>query len=499
MICGTASDVGKSHVVTGLCRVLARRGVKVAPFKAQNMALNSFVTPSGYEIGRAQGVQALAARAVPEVAMNPILLKPTGERTSQVVVLGRPVGHLEAAEYHARKPQLFGAVLDALGDLRSRYDVVICEGAGSAAEINLLDHDLVNLRLASAAGVPALVVGDIDRGGVFAALYGTVALLPPEYRPLIRGFVINKFRGDPALLGSACADLEQRCGVATLGVLPWIHDVALDAEDSLALSGRRPRPAPSGDQAPVTGDSLDVAVVRLPRLSNFTDLDALAIEPGVSVRFVEDAGALGDPDLIILPGSKATVADLSWVRARGLDAAMARAAEKQTAVLGICGGYQMLGRTIEDQVESAVGVVRGLGWLAVDTVFHAAKITRQRRGASNEPDRPRVEGYEIHHGVVDAGESEGEKAARTWILLDDAHGVEVAGVETGGVYGTSLHGIFEADAFRGAFLAAVASRRGKSFRPSSVSFPAAREAQFDRLADLLEAHLDLVVVEKLIA
>jgi adenosylcobyric acid synthase len=316
-------------------------------------------------------------------------------------------------------------------------------------------------------------------------------LLPPAYRRLVRGFVINKLRGDPALLGSACADLEQRCGVPTLGVLPWIHDVALDAEDSLGLSGRRPRPA----TAPSTADVLDVAVVRFPRISNFTDLDALAIEPDVGVRFVEEAGALGDPDLVIFPGSKATVADLAWLRARGLDAAVARAAEAGAAVLGICGGYQLLGRTIDDAVESESGRVAGLGWLGVDTVFGPVKVTRQRRGFSTDGAHSRVEGYEIHHGVVQPS-SDGP---RPWIQLDDAYGTGVAGIETGGVFGTSLHGIFEADAFRSAFLAKIAGRRGKSFTPAGVSFAAAREAQFDRLADLLEAHLDLVVLDKLIA
>src|SRR5258708_39977839 len=281
MVGGMESDVGKSHVVTGLCRLLARRGVRVAPFKGQNMALNSFVTPAGHEIGRAQGIQALAAGAEPEVAMNPILLKPTGERTSQVIVLGRAVAHLDALAYHARKPELFGTVLDALDDLRRRFDVVVCEGAGSPAELNLLDHDIVNLRVARDAGSGAIVVGDIDRGGVFASLYGTVALLPDDLRPLVRGFVINKFRGDPALLAPGLADLERRTGVPTLGVIPWLHDVALDAEDSLALDGRRPRPA-----TPALADSLDVAVLRFPRISNFTDLDALAVEPGVTVRLL---------------------------------------------------------------------------------------------------------------------------------------------------------------------------------------------------------------------
>jgi adenosylcobyric acid synthase len=485
MVCGTTSDAGKSHVVTGLCRVLSRRGVRVAPFKAQNMALNSYVTPSGHEIGRAQGVQALAAGATPEVAMNPILLKPTGERTSQVVVMGEPWAHLDAVAYHAEKPRLLGLVLDALADLRSRYDVVLLEGAGSPAEINLLDHDIVNLRVAHEAGVPAIVVGDIDRGGVFAALYGTVALLPPAYRELVRGFVINKLRGDPALLLDGTDDLERRCGVPTLGVLPWIHDVALDAEDSLALRGARPRPS-----RPAIADALDVAAIRLPRISNFTDLDALSLEPGVGVRLVDDPAALGQPDLLIIPGSKSTVTDLDWLRSRGFDRTIHASG---AIVLGICGGYQMLGRSIIDEVESSRGVVEGLGWLAVETRFEPVKITRQRRGTSMGQ---RVSGYEIHHGVTTAADG-----TPGWIHLDDAYGgADEGAVDPGEAryLGTGLHGLFEEDGFRATFLTEIGRRRGKTFVPAGVSFRAAREAQFDRLADLIEAHVDMTMLEKLI-
>jgi adenosylcobyric acid synthase len=487
MICGTSSDAGKSTVVTGLCRLLGRRGIKVAPFKAQNMALNSYVTPSGHEIGRAQGIQALAARVTPEVAMNPILLKPTGERTSQVVVLGRPWAHLDAAAYHEAKPRLFGIVVDALDDLRQRFDVVICEGAGSPAEINLLDHDIVNLRVAEAAGFPAVVVGDIDRGGVFAALYGTVALLPDRYRHLVKGFVINKFRGDPALLGDGPAELHRRTGVPTLGVLPYLHDVALDAEDSLALSGRRPRPATA--PTPEQGE-LDVAAIRFPRIANFTDLDALAIEPGLTVRLVETPAALGDPDLVILPGTKATVADLEWLRGRGFPGAISTAVDRNATVLGICGGYQMLGRTITDPVESGrPGPVEALGWLPAVTVFEPTKVTRQRRGRAAQH---RITGYQIHHGRTTATDP--------WFTLDDAYGNGPDGSTAchGAVKGTTLHGLFEEDGFRTAFLEEVAARRGKRWRGSVVSFAAARESQIDRLADLLEAHLDLDAVEALL-
>ena len=485
MVCGTGSDTGKSHVVTGLCRLLHRRGVRVAPFKAQNMALNSFVTPSGHEIGRAQGVQALAAGVPPEVAMNPILLKPTGERTSQVVVMGEPIGHLDAADYHAEKPKLLATVLSACEELRRRFDVVILEGAGSPAEINLLDHDIVNLRVADELGVPAIVVGDIDRGGVFASLYGTVALLPDRYRRLVRAFVINKLRGDPALLGDGLCELEARAGVPVLGVLPFVHDVALDAEDSLALAGPRPVAA-----APACADGLDVAVVRFPRLANFTDLDALAIEPGVHVRFVETPAALGRPDLVILPGTKATVADLEWLRSRGMERAVFEGTD--ALVLGICGGYQLLGRTIRDPVESGRGDVAGLGRLDVDTVFEPSKLTRQRRGESMGQ---RATGYEIRHGRVTRRDG-----SPGWVHLDDCYGREDDGAvdAEARVLGTSLHGLFEQDGFRGAFLTEVGRRAGKTFVPAGMSFAAARDTQFERLADLIEAHLDVDAVGALI-
>ncbi|MGI9033423.1 MAG: cobyric acid synthase [Acidimicrobiales bacterium] len=496
MVCGTASDVGKTHVVTALCRALHRQGVRVAPFKAQNMALNSAVTPGGYEIGRAQAVQARAAGVDAEVAMNPVLLKPTGERTSQVMVMGRPLdqaetGHLDAAAYQAAKPGLSAVVEEALADLRRRFDVVILEGAGSPAEINLLPTDIVNLRLAATAGVPAVVVGDIDRGGVFAALYGTVALLPDDLRPLVRGFVINKFRGDPALLGDGLADLERRCGVPTLGVLPYVHDVALDAEDSLALGGRRPAAA-----GPARGESLDVAAIRFPRIANFTDLDALATEPGVGVRLVEHPGQLGDPDLVVLGGTKATVADLEWLRGRGFERPLTAARSRGSVILGVCGGYQMLGRVIVDDHESCQGEVEGLGWLDVATEFGATKVTRQRRGLALSQ---RVSGYQIHHGRVSRG-----AGAKAWLVLDDAYGQEGEGAMATGddghglVLGTTLHGLFDEDGFRTAFLVEVARLRGRAFVPAGTCFAAAREAQIDRLADVVESHLDMGAVEALI-
>jgi len=485
MVCGTASDAGKTTIVTGLCRLLARRGVRVAPFKAQNMALNSAVTPSGHEIGRAQAAQAQAAGIPPEVAMNPILLKPQSDRSSQVVVMGRPWRTLDAVGYQRAKPELAALVGEQLAELRSRFDVVLCEGAGSPAEINLLAADIVNLSVARDAGLPAIIVGDIDRGGVFAALYGTVELLPDDLRRTVGGFVINKFRGDPALLAGGPEELARRCGVPTIGVVPWAEDIGMDAEDSLSLRRGWP-PVPS-----THGTTLDVAAIAFPRISNFTDLDALAIEPGVAVRLVAHPAELSRPDLIILPGTKATVADLAWLRTSGLAAAIAAIVEdprSTTTVLGICGGYQMLGRRIDDPVEARPAqVAHGLGVLATDTEFRPEKVTRWVTGTSLKAP---VQGYQIHHGRT--------RPVDPWIALDDPDGPEGSRGHDGRVLGTNLHGIMESDSFRAAFLGAVAARGGRPWGPSGASFAAAREARFDRLADLLEAHLDLDAVEQLV-
>ncbi|MGH9000006.1 MAG: cobyric acid synthase [Acidimicrobiia bacterium] len=481
MVCGTGSDAGKSSLVAGLCRSLHRRGVRVAPFKAQNMALNSYVTAGGHEIGRAQAAQALAAGTVPAVDMNPILLKPTGERTSQVVVLGRPTGELDAARYHTAKTGLRDVVLSSLGRLRSDFDVVVMEGAGSPAEINLLDADLANLWLAGASGAPAVMVGDIERGGVFASLYGTVAILPDDLAGRIKGFVINKFRGDPELLAPGLDALTARTGIPTLGVVPWTAGLDLDAEDSLALPG-------PNLSAPAADEVLDVAVLRLPRISNFTDFDALAAEADVTVRFVDRPGALGRPDLAVIPGTKATVADLAWLRERGLPDALRGCLAAGGTVLGICGGYQMLGQWIDDDVESGQGKVPGLGCLPVHTTFEATKVTRQRRGRAGDQ---AVSGYQIHHGRT-------SPVTKPWIHLDDNEGDGAVGAG-GAVVGTTLHGLFESDGFRAAFLAEVAQRRGKTRRPSGLSFDAMRQRRFERLADLVDTHLDTDAIDALIA
>jgi adenosylcobyric acid synthase len=478
VVCGATSDAGKSWVVAGLCRLLARRGVRVAPFKAQNMALNAAVTADGGEIGHAQWVQAVAAGVEPEVAMNPVLLKPTGDRASQVVVLGRAAGVRTTAEHHAAHGELRPVVLDALADLRRRFDVVLCEGAGGAAEINLLDRDIANLPLAAAARLPALVVGDIDRGGVFASLYGTVALLPPELRRWVRGFVVNRLRGDPALLRDGLAELERRTGVPTLGVVPMMPGADLDAEDSLALDRWDTQPRAGG---PV----LDVAAVRFPQVANIGDLDPLRLEPAVGVRWVRSPAGLGRPHFVVLPGSKTTRDDLGWFRATGLAAAVRASG---AAVVALCAGLQMVGGRIDDPVgvEGPPGAADGLGWLPVTTGFGDPKVLD--RPTATVADGPaagsRAAGYRIHHGRVAGGAD-----ARPWML--DGAG-EAIGWWEGRVAGTTLHGLFESDELRAGVLRWAAELAGvPAPRLPGVRFAAERQARLDRIADSLEAHLDL--------
>ena len=484
MVCGTTSDAGKSTLTAGLCRLLARSGVSVAPFKGQNMSLNAMVTSEGGEIGRAQWLQAVAAGAEPEVAMNPVLLKPTGERSSQVILLGRPVGEQEAAGYYASKEWLVDVVDGALDSLRRRFDVVVCEGAGSPAEINLLEHDIVNLGLAVRAGMPAVLVGDIERGGVFAHLFGTVAILPPELAAAVRGFVINRFRGDPDLLGDGPSQLRARTGVPTLGVLPFLPGLEFDAEDGLAVA-RTWAAAPAG--------ALDVAAVLLPRLSNFTDLDPLVAEPGVHVRWVAGPDDLGQPDLVVLPGTRSTASDLASLHDRGLVTAIGalRAGPSPPVILGLCGGFQMLGRSIEDaqRVEST-GPVAGLGWLPVRTVFDPDKVIRLVH-AVDTASGAAVAGYEIRHGRIRA-----EREHRPW-LASDGEPISAADAD-GVVLGTTVHGLFENDAFRTRFLADVAARRGRAWSPSGLSYAGARQRQIDRVADACEEHLDLEALWRLL-
>ena len=516
LVAGTGSDAGKSALVAGLCRWLARQGVSVAPFKAQNMSLNSFVTAEGAEIGRAQAMQAAAAGIEPTADMNPILLKPGSERRSQVVVLGQAEAEADALGYRDHAPRLRQVALASLARLRDRYDVVVCEGAGSPAEINLRETDVANMALARAAGLPVIVVGDIDRGGVFASLYGTLALLSPKDQALICGFVINKFRGAAELLDSGLTMIQQLTGRPVYGVLPWRDGLWLDAEDSLALSspfpgsrpsGPSPGASPSGPLAgrghhgpfadaslsgPLPGrghtgpfgpnDFLRVAVVRLPRISNFTDADALAAEPGVLVRFTDSPAEVADADLAVLPGTRATVADLAWLRDRGLAEAIAGRAARGRPVLGICGGYQMLASQIDDPVESRLGQVAGLGLLPVRVRFGPhKKLGRPAGVALGAP----VTGYEIHHGIAEVTDPAAEP------FLD--------GCRRGAVFGTSWHGALENDEFRRAFLAEVATRAGRDFVPApDTDFAAVRQARLDVLGDLVAGHLDVAALSRLI-
>ncbi|HYN97645.1 MAG TPA: cobyric acid synthase [Pilimelia sp.] len=490
LVAGTTSDAGKSVVTAGICRWLRRRGVAVAPFKAQNMSNNSAVAVDaagrGGEIGRAQALQAAACGLEPDVRFNPVLLKPGGDMSSQVVLLGEAVDTVHAGNYRSLKPRLAGTVYDTLAALRAEYDVVVCEGAGSPAEINLRAHDFVNMGLARHARLPAIVVGDIDRGRVFAAFYGTLALLEPADQELLAGFVVNKFRGDPGLLRPGLDMLAQLTARPTYGVLPWHLDLWLDAEDSLAYGSVLGSPAP-----PRGTHWLRVAVVRLPRISNATDAEALATEPGVRVRLTVEAAEISDADLLVLPGTKSTVDDLAWLRRTGLaDAVLAHAAAGKP-VLGICGGFQMLGERIHDEVESRRGTVPGLGLLPVEVAFDPRKTLARSTGTAYGA--VPVRGYEIHHGRV-ARAADGLPP-----LLRYADG-RPEGAALGSVFGTHWHGAFESDAFRRRFLteaAALAGRHGFTVA-ADTDFAAARERTLDLLGDLVEEHLDTAALWDLI-
>ncbi|MBX7265561.1 cobyric acid synthase [Micromonospora sp. Llam7] len=489
LIAGTTSDAGKSVLTAGICRWLHRQGVKVAPFKAQNMSNNSAVVVGADgragEIGRAQAMQAAACGLAPDLRFNPVLLKPGSDLASQVVLLGEAVDTITAGTFRTLRPRLAETAYAALAELRSAYDVVICEGAGSPAEINLRDGDYVNMGLARHAELPTIVVGDIDRGGVFAAMFGTLALLDPADQALIAGFVVNKFRGDRGLLAPGLEMLRHVTGRPTYGVLPWALDLWLDAEDSLAYGRVLGRPA-----APHGTEWLDVAVLRLPRISNATDVEALATEPGVRVRLTVEPAELAAADLVVLPGSKSTVADLAWLRETGLAEAVTAHAAAGRPVLGICGGFQMLARAIHDPVESRRGTVDGLGLLPVEITFAGRKTVRPAVGtAGGLP----VHGYEIHHGYVSAADPQ------LTPLLRDAGGAG-EGAVSGAVHGTHWHGTFESDGFRRWFLARVAHLAGRSgFRVApDTSFAAARERTLDLLGDLVEEHLDTDALWRLI-
>ena len=478
MIQGTMSNAGKSLLCAGLCRIFKQDGYRVAPFKSQNMALNSFITEAGGEMGRAQVVQAEAAGIAPDVRMNPILLKPTTDVGSQVIVNGRVQGNMRAMEYYKRKREYIPAVMEAYNALAEEYDIIVIEGAGSPAEINLKQEDIVNMGFAKLVDAPVLLVGDIDRGGVFAQLYGTVALLEEDERARIKGTVVNKFRGDKKILEPGIKILEELCGVPVAGVIPYTH-VDIDDEDSWSErfshnNGRK---------------RLDIAVIRLPRISNFTDFSPFERYENVSLRYVEKVADLHSPDMILLPGTKSTISDLKWLRQSGLETAIKKAATAGTLIFGICGGYQMLGKSISDpeQVEAAgTTEIAGLGLLPIETVFRGEKVQTQTRGCfENVPGMLSIlngtsyEGYEIHMG-----------------RSGDAMSVLIG---NGTVYGSYVHGIFDAPDVADKILQAVCDQKGIDFNAlGTFDLREYKEQQYDKLADAVRSGLDMELVYKVL-
>lgn len=493
MILGTASHVGKSLLTAGLGRILSDEGYSVAPFKAQNMSLNSAATPDGREIGRAQALQAEACRVSACAEMNPVLLKPSSDQSSQIVLLGKVWGQVSASDYHtSRVEDLFPAVLESYQALAARYQVMLLEGAGSPAEINLRDHDIVNMRMARSAGAVCLLVGDIDRGGVFASLLGTLELLEPDERALIRGYVINKFRGDESLLRPGIEMMSGRLGIPCLGVVPYLHNLGLDEEDGVSLEHRRlasrlwREPREAAPHRP-----LRIGVVPFPYMANFTDFDALAMEPSVSLAFLDAPAQIPHADVLILPGSKQTLGDLAWLRRTGYADGISRHAGP---VLGICGGFQMLGSTIADPhgVESAgtASSTEGLGLLALRTVLRKEKTTRRVEGIVVAWSGPCFQGYEIHMGETfpDPGTQCFAEILRQGSAVTVADG---AVDRSGRIFGTYIHGLFDQDPFRHSFLASMRTACGLAPAVSLACVTAEREGRIDRWAAHLRQSLDL--------
>ncbi len=481
MVQGTMSNAGKSFLVAGLCRVFMQDGYRTAPFKSQNMALNSYITKDGLEIGRAQAMQAEAAGIEPTVEMNPILLKPTSNVGSQVIVNGEVLGNMKAMDYYANKKQLIPEIEKAFEKLSDEYDIIVIEGAGSPAEINLKENDIVNMGMARIAKAPVLLCGDIDRGGVFASLYGTVKLLEDEEQSMIKGLIINKFRGDVEILKPGLQMIEEKTGIPVVGVVPL---TPLDIDDEDSLSDRLTHTGQKG--------GIDLAVIRIPHISNFTDFNVFERMDGVSLRYVGSAGELGTPDLIFLPGTKNTMDDLTWLRESGMETAVLRCAEQKVPVVGICGGYQMLGELLEDPdgVEHG-GSMRGMGLLHTKTVFSRAKTRTQIQGRVNtvsicgEFAGREVQGYEIHMGRT---EKTGD--CQETIYLEDGRLDGLSNPE-GTVFGTYLHGIFD----YGDLAAMTVSRlmRRKGIDPKNWHFDPEehKRREYDKLADLVRNSLDM--------
>ncbi|AFY99177.1 cobyric acid synthase CobQ [Calothrix sp. PCC 6303] len=483
MVVGTTSHAGKSLLTTAICRILSRRGWRVAPFKGQNMALNSYVTPTGGEIGYAQAVQAWAAGVVPWVEMNPILLKPQGDMTSQVIMKGKPIGRVNANEYYEQYFDLgWRSIEESLQHLQTEFDLLVCEGAGSPAEINLKHRDLTNMRIAKHLNAATILVVDIERGGAFAHVVGTLELLDPDERALIKGIVINKFRGQISILEPGLKWLEERTGIPVLGVIPYMEQV-FPAEDSLDLLERKPDKQNS---------DLNIAVVRLPRISNFTDFDPLESEPTVSVKYLSPKQDLGHPDAVILPGTKTTIPDLMLLQKSGMAEAIQHYAASGGTVLGICGGYQMLGQMIADPegIEGQAGRYQGLNLLPIKTVITGQKIARQRQVTSHFPQMGLpVTGFEIHQGRSRI-EIQGTDNQAFQALFDDINLGLVDNCQS--VWGTYLHGIFDNGPWRRAWLNRLRQQRGLKSLPTGVSnYREQRENLLDSLAVEVEKHLDL--------
>jgi len=473
MVQGTTSDAGKSILVTALCRILARKGVKVAPFKSQNMALNSAVTPDGGEIGRAQAVQAQACFIAPDVRMNPILLKPNSDLGSQVIIRGKAIGNMKAVEYHLHKPKLLQDVVLAHGELLEEFDLVVVEGAGSPAEINLREHDLANMGFAEAVDCPVIIVADIDRGGVFAHLYGTYELLSQSEQNRTRGFIINRFRGDKALLQGGLDWLEEKTGKPVLAVLPYIHNLHIEAEDSLAVDQFE-----KNDQ----GQHFKVVVPIYPRASNHTDFDALRMHPQVDCQLLRDVQTFKGADLIILPGSKNTRGDLAWLKSSGWDAVIKRHLRLGGKVIGICGGYQMLGHAVHDPdgTESAAGTSLGLGHLNIETLLQGEKQLRNVKGVWLSPEGDiQVTGYEIH-----VGQTTGSDLAQPLMTLDT--GIDGAKNSEDTVMGSYVHGLFDEPKLLALLLDWAGLEETIAF-----DYPALRAKEIERLADEVEVELPM--------
>ena len=477
MVQGTMSGAGKSLLCAGLCRIFAQDGLKVAPFKSQNMALNSYVTRDGLEMGRAQVVQAQAAGKEPDVRMNPILLKPSSDIGSQVIVNGEIRGQMSATEYFRMKRQLIPDILEAYNGLAAENDVIVIEGAGSPAEINLRTDDIVNMGMAELVDAPVLLAGDIDRGGVFAQLYGTVALLEEQERARIGGLIINKFRGDEAILRPGLTMLEEKTGIPVLGVVPYLR-VNVDDEDSLA-----PCLENQGGKKP-----LDIAVIRLPRISNFTDFSLLDEHPAMGVRYVQSTRELGNPDLVILPGTKSTLSDLLWLRQSGLEAAVCKLAHTDTPVLGICGGYQMLGETLSDPYGTeGGGEMHGMGLLPTDTVFSDRKTRTRMQAEVMACDfaGAKLDGYEIHTGKTTV-------RGDAFCMLENG---QPDGCVNGNVFGTYLHGLFDTGSLTQKLAEYLCQRKGISCEQAApVSHAEYQEQQFDLLADGIRQALDMKAI-----